>query len=138
MLYLLSRAEGAILAAKAWAPKRALQQLRETLAATRQWAETAVAAAGPGQAHPLAAMPPANVRASRAAIGATEFCAGCGAGSLSLRKCSGCRAVAYCSRECQVRHWLQGGHKRECAELATAAAARQGATGGGATTRACT
>ncbi|PRW56533.1 Zinc finger MYND domain-containing 10 [Chlorella sorokiniana] len=35
-----------------------------------------------------------------------------------LKKCSKCSAVAYCSRECQVRHWQEGGHKAECSRLA--------------------
>ena len=38
-------------------------------------------------------------------------------------ECSGCRQAAYCSRECQARHWKEGGHMRECAQLAAAAGA---------------
>jgi hypothetical protein len=41
-------------------------------------------------------------------------CDGCGQTAVELKKCSRCRAAAYCSRECQVRHWREGGHKREC------------------------
>ncbi|PRW56651.1 expressed protein isoform A [Chlorella sorokiniana] len=45
------------------------------------------------------------------------LCAMCRSAS-QLKKCSKCRAVAYCSRECQVRHWREGGHKAECSRLA--------------------
>lgn len=31
--------------------------------------------------------------------------------------------AAYCSRECQLRHWREGGHKAECRRLV---AERQG------------
>ena len=48
-------------------------------------------------------------------------CTGCGRWAFQLRKCSGCKAVSYCSRECHVRHWKEGGHKRECAQLAATA-----------------
>lgn len=39
-------------------------------------------------------------------------CSACGRDSVGLRACSRCRAVHYCSRECQVAHWPQ--HKRNC------------------------
>ncbi len=28
--------------------------------------------------------------------------------------CSGCKKTRYCSRECQVNHWKNGGHKADC------------------------
>lgn len=28
------------------------------------------------------------------------------------------QAVAYCSRECQAKHWKEGGHKAGCSRLA--------------------
>lgn len=34
-----------------------------------------------------------------------------------LMKCSGCRKVHYCSKQCQLLDWKQGGHKNKCAEL---------------------
>ncbi|PRW44345.1 ubiquitin carboxyl-terminal hydrolase 17-like isoform X1 [Chlorella sorokiniana] len=30
-----------------------------------------------------------------------------------LRHCANCKSKRYCSRECQVRHWKEGGHKAE-------------------------
>ena len=31
-----------------------------------------------------------------------------------IRLCTGCRGVYYCSRECQMKHWKEGGHKDAC------------------------
>ncbi len=42
-------------------------------------------------------------------------------GALPLKQCGGCRAVRYCSADCQRVHWREG-HKAECRELATGAA----------------
>jgi hypothetical protein len=51
-------------------------------------------------------------------------CAGCGAvrklDELPYKSCSACRAVSYCTKECQKKHWKQ--HKKECATLAASAA----------------
>ena len=38
-------------------------------------------------------------------------------GQVKFKKCSRCKAVIYCSRECQVAHYPE--HKRLCRELAT-------------------
>lgn len=45
-------------------------------------------------------------------------CATCGA-KQNLKKCSGCQAVSFCSRECQKALWNQCHHK-ECAEYSDA------------------
>lgn len=37
------------------------------------------------------------------------------AGRAPFKRCSQCRAVAYCSRECQAAHWKKG-HKKACSE----------------------
>jgi hypothetical protein len=29
-------------------------------------------------------------------------------------KCSGCLLRVYCGKECQVKDWKDGGHKKEC------------------------
>ena len=29
-----------------------------------------------------------------------------------------CKVVRYCSRECQLKHWKEGGHKKACPQLA--------------------
>jgi len=46
-------------------------------------------------------------------------CANCGKGeesSNSLKTCTACKLVKYCSRDCQVAHWPQ--HKKECKKKA--------------------
>ena len=47
-------------------------------------------------------------------------CSTCGKPKTPLRPlhpCKLCHAVQYCGRECQVQHWKQGGHRRECKKL---------------------
>ena len=39
-------------------------------------------------------------------------CDNCGNRLKPLSKCTGCRKVSYCSRECQVQAWKE--HKSEC------------------------
>ncbi|PNH08336.1 hypothetical protein TSOC_005078 [Tetrabaena socialis] len=51
--------------------------------------------------------------------GCTNF-AGTAEADLPLRKCSGCKAVRYCSASCQRQHWREGGHKKACAQLKAA------------------
>ncbi|KAK0671768.1 hypothetical protein QBC41DRAFT_384281 [Cercophora samala] len=43
-------------------------------------------------------------------------CGNCGkeGGEEDLAKCTGCRGVGYCSKECQVEAWTEGGHKSAC------------------------
>lgn len=43
-------------------------------------------------------------------------CSFCHNVDIPLRQCAGCKFVAYCSKECQRRHW-KGGHKRLCANM---------------------
>jgi len=49
-------------------------------------------------------------------------CFGCEAifSTSELSRCSNCRLVRYCSKECQRKHWREGGHKDECAFYRTA------------------
>ena len=54
-------------------------------------------------------------------------CSTCGKPKTPLRPlhpCKLCRTVQYCGRECQVNHWKEGGHRRECKKLREAAAAK--------------
>lgn len=77
-------------------------------------------------------------RARAAALKVTKRletpCAGCGAlkpaSAQPFKLCSICRAVCYCTRECQKAHWKK--HKRDCATLAATAQAEDGADGGAA------
>lgn len=41
-------------------------------------------------------------------ISTSAACSGCQRRTLQLRRCSGCRVCAYCSRECQVRQGRHG------------------------------
>jgi hypothetical protein len=53
-------------------------------------------------------------------------CATCGTPKTTKRPlniCTRCRTVRYCNRECQMTHWKEGGHKRECRRLKAAAEA---------------
>jgi hypothetical protein len=43
---------------------------------------------------------------------AQPACAHCGVLSPALKKCDRCRAVFYCGRDCQKKHWRQ--HKKDC------------------------
>ncbi len=41
-------------------------------------------------------------------------CHVCGAGN--AKKCAGCHSIAYCGKDCQVKHW-KAGHKILCRQL---------------------
>lgn len=45
-----------------------------------------------------------------------DACAACGKTDLPVKKCGGCKKVAYCGRECQVAHWREI-HKDACSNL---------------------
>lgn len=36
---------------------------------------------------------------------------------IHVKRCSKCRVAQYCSRECQKKHWKEGGHKQQCKRL---------------------
>ena len=44
-------------------------------------------------------------------------CENCGAVGDDCAKCSGCKTVSYCSKECQHADWFTGGHNVECAAI---------------------
>jgi len=53
-------------------------------------------------------------------------CAACGTLKTTrrpLNACSQCHTTHYCNRECQMKHWKEGGHSRECKRLKAAAKA---------------
>jgi uncharacterized protein len=53
-------------------------------------------------------------------------CSTCGKPKTPLRPlhpCKLCHTVQYCGRDCQLNHWKEGGHRRECKKLREAAAA---------------
>ena len=47
-------------------------------------------------------------------------CATCGTPKTTrrpLHACSQCHTTHYCNRDCQMKHWKEGGHKRNCKRL---------------------
>jgi hypothetical protein len=69
-----------------------------------------------------AAPPWEKSRPKKAAGSGGVECAACQAkGTLgSLSRCEKCRAVFYCNRACQRKHWTEGGHKKVCRRHGTA------------------
>ncbi|XP_037938005.1 ankyrin repeat and MYND domain-containing protein 2-like [Teleopsis dalmanni] len=53
-----------------------------------------------------------NINGLRGFVEETSFCSSCG-NEKPDKKCSKCRAVQYCDRECQRLHWFM--HKKTCA-----------------------
>ncbi|EFN56291.1 hypothetical protein CHLNCDRAFT_144678 [Chlorella variabilis] len=93
-----------------WMPEGRLQQLTER---RQQLAELQ---------QQLRAGSLRGLGAARAGFAAAAACAFCGTPTQQLKSCAACKAVAYCSRACQVQDWKQG-HKQLCGELAAAAVA---------------
>ena len=113
------RAEQALRLCKPWLPRHAYRVYQHAFAQNQSNLHVAAAAA-PGETLMLR-MAGSLHTAPRVA------CTGCGRLSIQLRKCSARQVAAYCSRECQAKHWKEGGHRRECAQLA----AQRAAAGGG-------
>ena len=60
-------------------------------------------------------------------------CAACGTPKATRRPlniCTRCRTVRYCNRDCQMTHWKEGGHKRDCKRLQKEYEKNQVAVGG--------
>ena len=59
-----------------------------------------------------------KAQAQRALLGFARCCSVCGlpdgTGGCKMLRCSGCKAVRYCSKECAARGW-KAGHKEHCA-----------------------
>ena len=126
---LIVGAEASFKLCKPWLPTVGADRLSAQLNRTKQMLADAVAAAAPGQQE-LPALGRRGLQSCHQEVKPLPTCSGCGKTALQLRSCSACRAVAYCPKECQVKHWKQDGHKRECAALA-AAAAEAGASSSG-------
>lgn len=46
----------------------------------------------------------------------SRICVGCGV-SEAIQQCSRCKTVAYCGKECQKEHWVNGGHREVCGSV---------------------
>lgn len=58
-------------------------------------------------------------RLSQTALQAANTCSACGrVSSTTLLSCSGCKSQRYCDKECQIKMWQQGKHKRHCKKIA--------------------
>jgi hypothetical protein len=57
-----------------------------------------------------------------------------GCGEPGTKRCNGCKAVFYCSVECQRIHWKQNGHKAACKKTQARVAAAMASAAGGAPT----
>jgi len=56
-------------------------------------------------------------------VGACKVCAGCKRTESApgiFKSCKACRLVYYCGKECQVRDWKQGGHRKVCCKRGAA------------------
>ena len=53
-----------------------------------------------------------------------KLCSKCGKESDTLKKCTACKCVSYCSKDCQNRHWKE--HKKECKPIKKELAKREG------------
>ena len=69
--------------------------------------------------HSLLPQPPHQQQQQQQQQGAAvEHCCLCGAAAPSPARCGRCRTTVYCSRRCQMEHWL-GGHREECTRIVT-------------------
>jgi hypothetical protein len=59
-----------------------------------------------------------------------------GCGKPGTKRCNGCKAVFYCSVECQRIHWKENGHKEACKKTQARVAAAMASAAGGARTHA--
>jgi hypothetical protein len=57
-----------------------------------------------------------------------------GCGKPGTKRCNGCKAVFYCSVECQRIHWKKNGHKAACKKTQARVAAALASAAGGAPT----
>ena len=83
---------------------------------TPRTAEQATAAVAPAANSAAGKSPSTGGSSSTAASGAVRGgCAMCGALAGKLKRCTACKSVSYCSRECQMAHWTE--HKMVCKQL---------------------
>lgn len=87
----------------------------------------AAAAAGPSSAAAATTAGSSSAAAAGGSASQPKRCANCGATEGKLLKCKGCRAVYFCSADCQKANWQS--HKAACKEVQRQRAAAEG--GGG-------
>lgn len=57
-----------------------------------------------------------RVPESKAVLFVGGECVGCGMAN-ATHQCSRCKSVAYCGKECQEAHWVDGGHREVCGSV---------------------
>ena len=121
-------------------PPHSAAQLASQQAATSMPAPTAAQQTPPPQQPAAPAYPAVESQAQPQAQPGAARCAACGRAAEAPVRCGRCRAVSYCNRLCQVRHWL-GEHRPECDRVVEAnvqerlaASAARGRASSGAST----
>jgi hypothetical protein len=74
-------------------------------------------AASPAPAPVHTSTNPSTTRSSSSSssgVISASVCSADGCITIAVNECAGCRLVGYCSRQCQTKHWKQGGHKQQC------------------------
>ncbi|PRW45639.1 hypothetical protein C2E21_5733 [Chlorella sorokiniana] len=119
---LVQDSEASLALCKRWLPKPAFEFLGGQLADVKQLLQMAAVLNPDADQQPALPLPE-GLAGTLSCDTPLPECSGCGQQSFQLKKCSRCKAAAYCSRDCQVKHWREG-HKQECARLAAATGAQ--------------
>ena len=102
--------------------KEMTSRVEETFLAAKEEVQLEKLLSGAKDAVSPAATAPTCAPSRSAAVSAVpqgKGCAVCGVEVAKLKRCTACKAVSYCSRECQSADWPQ--HKLKCKQMQQAA-----------------